>query len=37
MKNLFYLFFISLIAISCNQKPPEAQATEAEAPSLYIE
>jgi hypothetical protein len=37
MKNLFYLFFISLIAISCNQKPSEAQAPEAEAPSLYIE
>jgi hypothetical protein len=30
MKNLFYLFFISLIALSCNQKSPEA-------PSLYIE
>ena len=37
MKNLFYVFFISLIAISCNQKPPETQAPEAEAPSLYIE
>ena len=37
MKNLFYLFFISLILTSCDQKQPEAQAPEAEAPSLYIE